>query len=175
MAENTFLKAVIRSCATAITKQSKYMDIYDLGIILDYLRSLEPLEEATWSDLMMRTAVVFMIFIPLRPAAMLRLDPSEEKVSKINRSIEVLTCDKRDSKRTRTYIVIRPLEDKRLCPLKHYSVLKREARKRGLFDCLWGTEGGRQFKRSDPILYRLSKFLRKARKASQGTLYDTLL
>jgi hypothetical protein len=134
LGNNTWLKGVLRSCTTAVKKQSKYRDIWDLGLLLDYLRELKPPEQAGWSDLMMRTAAIFMVFVPLRPAAMLRLDPRTVVKSKLGRSIEVTTCDKTDARRALTKVVIRPLEDIRLCPLKHFSLLVAGAKARGVTD-----------------------------------------
>ena len=160
--ENPFLKSVIRGCTTAVKRQSKYREIWDLGILLDYLRKEGDPEDLTWSDLMRRTAAVFMIFVPLRPAAMLRLDPTTERTSKISKSIEIQTCDKTDARRARTYVAIRPLKDRRLCPLTHYRLLVKGAKERGLKDSLWCNQRGKAFVRSDPILYRLTKLLRLA-------------
>ena len=143
LSENAFIRAIARSCTTAVKRQSKYREIWDLGILLDYLRSEGPPDRLNWSDLMRRTAAIFMIFVPLRPAAMLRLDPTTEKASKVSESIEVQTCDKTDSRRARTYIAIRPLGDKRLCPLTHYRLLVQGAKERGLKDALWSTKEAR--------------------------------
>jgi hypothetical protein len=94
LADNAWLRSVSRSCSTAITKHPKYRDIWEIGILLDYSRFQEVGEELSWSDLMRRAAAILMIFIPLRPAAMLGLDPSKERLSKTSRSIEVPTCNK---------------------------------------------------------------------------------
>jgi hypothetical protein len=149
LTDNVWLKSVTRSCSSVITKQSKYRDIWEIGILLDFLRLQELAENLSWSDLMRGTTAIFMVFIPLRPVAMLRLDPSNERISKTSKSIEVPTCNKTDSKREITYVVVRPLEDKRLCPLKHYRMIKEGAKKRGMTDTLWGTDKGKPFMRTD--------------------------
>ena len=46
--ENPFLRSVIRSCTLAVSRPSKYREIWDLGILLDYLREEGDPSKLSW-------------------------------------------------------------------------------------------------------------------------------
>jgi integrase len=162
LSTNEYLRSAVRGTVSTIKQQSRYRDIWDLSILLDYIRNGPPAEELSWEELMARTVALMMIFIPLRPAAMLRLNPSKERRSEANASIEVLSHDKTDSKSAATWVVIRPLEDKKLCPLTQYELQKSGAQARGCTDTIWCSEKGTPHKRTDKMLKLVCELLRRA-------------
>jgi hypothetical protein len=111
---------------------------------------------------MARAAAIFMVFIPLRPVGMWRIDPSTEKQSEGVQSVEVFTREKTDDLKGGSMVVIRPLKDERLCPLRIYRLLKEGARKKGRTDCLWCTLLGKSFKSQDRICKLLKDLLLNA-------------
>jgi hypothetical protein len=94
-----FLKNMVKGCATAVKSQQRYKDIWDLGILLDHIRNGPDSNTLPWTGLSTRTAALFMVFIPLRAASMLHLNPSRERRNTVNRSVEVLGHDKTDTKK----------------------------------------------------------------------------
>jgi integrase len=155
-----------------IKQQSKYRAIWDLGLVLDDIRDGVPVEELPWSDQMARVAFCLMVFIPLRTSALLQLDPSTERTSTIAESIEVATHDKLNTKRGKTFAVIRPLKDKRLCPLRHYLLAKHGAKKKGVTTSLWCSASGKVFTTADPIRKRLCGLIWAAGVPKHYTAYS---
>jgi hypothetical protein len=100
----------------------------------------------------------------LRPISILKLDPSKERRSILAGSIEVPTMEKTDARAAETMAVIRPCEDLRVCPLRYYYLVKRRANLLGVMDCLWCTNAGKPFVRSEPILRRLKGLMTDTRK-----------
>jgi hypothetical protein len=87
--DNKFLRNVSRSLASHVKKQSKYRDIWDLSILLNYIRKGPDTDRLCWNDLMARAAAIFMVFIPLCPVGMWRINPNAEKQAEGVQSIEV--------------------------------------------------------------------------------------
>jgi hypothetical protein len=123
---------------------STYRDMFDIGIVLDY-RQARPVHLLPWKLQKGRGAWILMAFVPLRMSAIWKLDPTTERASTFGDAVEVDTREKTDTMRSKTFAVIRPLEDKRLCPLYHYRLLKNGAANRGAVSTLFCTEGGKLY------------------------------
>jgi hypothetical protein len=162
LSNNAFLKSMFRSMNTTVKRMSKYRDSWDLGIVLDYIRAATLMANLAWKDQMARAAWILMVFVPLRMTAIWRLDPSTEKKGKFGESIEVDTREKTNTKRGKMVAVIRPIEDKRLCPLYHYNMLKRGARNRGVTNTLFCTDRGKPYTTSDVVRHGVDSANKKA-------------
>ena len=169
---NAFLTSAIRNTTASVTQHSRYRDIWDLATLLDFIRSETPADQLTWDALMARTAALFMVFVPLRPASMLRLDPATERSTPGAKSIEVQGHDKTDTKKGVTWVAIRQLEESCLCPLTHYRLLKAGAIRRGHQHTLWCTDAGTAFKRTDKILKMLKDLIHAAGVPDRFTGYS---
>jgi hypothetical protein len=159
LTSNAFLRSFFRSASTAIKRHSKYSDIWDLGPVLDGIRMSTPVEKLDWKGQKERCAFVLMVFVPLRMIAIWRLDPRSEKPSKTEGAIDVETRDKTDTKRSRSVVTIRPLQDKRLCPLNHYRILARGAKLRGVLDSLFCSDAGRVYTTNDTIRHGVANVI----------------
>jgi hypothetical protein len=160
--ENEFLTGIVRGTAKRVNRQSKYRQIWDIGVLLDHIRKGKPVEALNSSELTTITAAVMMMFVPLRVIALTRLDPSREKASPIAGSIEVPTREKTDAKEGETWAVTRPGADPRLCPLRHYRRLKQVVNGLEVKNALFCTVWRKPFLRSDPLLQRLKKLMEQA-------------
>jgi hypothetical protein len=161
--QNDFVKGVIRNTTRSFNHQSKYREIWDLGILLDHIRQGPPAEKLTWGAQSTITIALLMILVPLRPIAIFRINPPTERPSVEAGSIEVATREKTDSKASETWAVIRPGKDPRLCPLRHSRLTKQGAGQRGLRHTLWCTDAGKPFKGTGLLLQRLTKLITAAR------------
>jgi hypothetical protein len=170
--DNEFLRNVSRSLASRVKKPSKYRDIWDLNIFLDYIRNGPVSAKLCWNDLMARAAALSMVFIPLRPVGVWRIDPSTEKQSEGVDSIEVFTREKMDDLKGGSMVVIRALKDDKLCPLKIYRLLKKGAAKKGQTRCLWCSVSGKPFKSQDRICKLLKDLLLNTNIPSRFTAYS---
>jgi hypothetical protein len=68
------LKQVSAALSAKVNRAPRYHDIWPLGVLLQFIQSDTPAEHFSGSELMERTAILFMIFILCRPVAMIRMD-----------------------------------------------------------------------------------------------------
>jgi hypothetical protein len=121
---------------------------------------------------MARAAAIFMIFVPLRPVGMWRINPNAEKRTAGVLSIEVFTREKMDGFKGGSVIVIRTLKDKKLCPLTICHLLKKCTIAKGYKDCLWCSASGKPFEPQDRICKLLKELLLNAGIPSRFTAYS---
>jgi hypothetical protein len=130
---------------------SQYRDMWDIDVVLDYIRKATPLRLLPRKRLKARVAWILMVFLPLRMSALWRLDPTTERKSRFRDALEVDTREKTDTLRSKTVAVIRPLQDKRLCPVTHYLAAKNGALNRGAVGTLFCTDGGKPYVITDTV------------------------
>jgi site-specific recombinase XerD len=121
---------------------------------------------------MMRTAALFMIFLPCRPIGMLRIDPTEERWSDDKTTVELPVMEKMNRGRDKTVMIVRSCEIPQLCPLTHYRLMKVRAEKMGFRTCIWIAESGKPFAQSAAICRLLSKLLREINIPQKYTAYS---
>jgi hypothetical protein len=68
------LKQASVSLSAKVSRAPRYHDIWPLGLLLRFMQNDTPAEQLGGSELMRRTAALFMISIPCRPIAMIRMD-----------------------------------------------------------------------------------------------------
>jgi integrase len=113
-------------------------------------------------DLMARAAAVFMIFLPCRPIAMIRVDGSKERWVASQRVLVVGAKEKMDKGGGYTELVFRMIETANLCPLKLYRLLKRRAAELGAKGALFCSAEGRPYATSAPLSRLLKRLLKLA-------------
>jgi hypothetical protein len=148
---NLFLAGITRSLTVRVRRMSQYRDMWDIGVVFDHIRQATPLRLLRWKRIKARVAWILMVFLPLRMSALWRLDPTTERQSKFGDALEVDTREKTDTLRSKTVAVIRPLQDKRLCPVTHYLAAKNGALNRGAVGTLFCTDGGKPYATNDTV------------------------
>jgi hypothetical protein len=133
-----------------------------LEVVIDFICKGKPTAELLWMELMMRAAVLFMIFIPCRAVGMWRMNAQHEKWASDGESVEIPVREKTDHGRGSSTLVICSSMVSNLCPLTCYKLLKEGARRRGVHSSLWCTEAGALYKQASVISRFLKKFLRLA-------------
>jgi hypothetical protein len=98
--------------------------------------------------------------------------PEKEKWASDYQSVEIPAKEIMDKGKRVSMIVIRPLADKRICPLTYYLMLKRWAKHRGLGSSLWGSEQGRPFATSASICRLLKNLLLQAGIPPEYSVYS---
>jgi hypothetical protein len=68
------LRQASASLSAKVNRAPRYHDIWPLGLLLRFMQNDTPAELLSGSELMARTAALFMIFVPCRPGAMIRID-----------------------------------------------------------------------------------------------------
>jgi integrase len=157
-----FVKSIMTTISTKVKRASKYHDIWLLGVLLRYIRDGPPSESLPWPDLMARAAAVFMIFLPCRPIAMIRMDGGKERWVASQRILVVGAKEKMDKGRGYTELVFRELGTRSLCPLTLYRLLKRLASEMGAKGALFCSADGKPFATSAPLSRLLKRQLKLA-------------
>jgi hypothetical protein len=162
ISSNLFLASITRSLTVRVKRMSQYQDIWDIGIVLDYIRRATPIHLLSWKRQKARCAWLLMVFVPLRMSAMWRLDPATERRSEVDGVIEADTREETDTPRSKTVAVIRPLEDKRLCPVVPYLTVRNGAKNRGAVGTLFRTEGGKPYVTNDTVRHGVEEQMYEA-------------
>jgi hypothetical protein len=69
-----FLKMVSVTVSSKVHRAARYLRVWALRVLLQYIQNGAPAEQLDGTKLMVRTAVLMMIFIPCRLVAMIRMD-----------------------------------------------------------------------------------------------------
>jgi integrase len=174
LSTNTFLQSVLKEYSAITKPHSKYTTIWKLEIMIDFVVNDIPSEELDFMDLQIRLAWLLMVFVPLRPAAMLRLDTTMQKKSAGDESFEVCGHDKTDVGKGVSWFVFRKLKERNLCPQVNYNLVKKRAHERGFVGKgLFFTKTGKQMATSDVLCKGMTALLRKAGIMEPYTAYST--
>jgi hypothetical protein len=104
------LKQASASLSAKVNRAPRYHDIWPLGLLLRFTQNDTPAEQLGGSELMARTAALFMIFIPCRPVAMIRMDCARARRAEPERFLVVPAKEKMDKGRGYTELVLRKME-----------------------------------------------------------------
>ena len=126
-------------------------------IPLDRNKSRPETESLDGSDLMARAAALFMIFIPCRPFAMLRMNADRAVWRTEEKILVVPSREKTDKGRGSTELAIRQMTDEQLRHLRAFRLQRRQAQRPGSGACLFCSDDGSPYKRTSSI----SKLLRQ--------------
>ena len=156
------LKSIAVAISTKVNRAARYHDIWPLGVLLRHIQNGPPAERLQWKDLMARTAALFMIFIPCRQIAMIRMDVARQVWKKVGQVLVVPAKEKMDKGRGYTELVIRRSEVEALCPLRHFHLLEEGAARRRAPGCLFCSEDGKPYTQSAQLSRLLKQLLTQA-------------
>jgi integrase len=160
--ESIMVRQAILASVTGIVRGAKYRDIWDLRVVLEYIKKGPPSEELPRKELMGRTAFLMIVLLPCRPVGMWRMEVAEEKWSEDGNSVEVPTKEKTNHGKGRTVLVIRRCSVANWCPLTCYLLLREQARIRGVCNSLWCKEQGKLYAQPSVILWEAKAVVVKA-------------
>jgi hypothetical protein len=119
------------SASTIISNPSKakYKAIWDLSILLDFIRSSPPLSDLSNNQLVARVVALFMIFAMARPIEVFRANYSKQFFSKDGQQLSIPTKRKTDKGNNTSLLSLFRLSDKNLCPIRYWEEILRRARR----------------------------------------------
>ena len=115
------------STASAKSTRPKYKSIWDLSILLDFIRQSPSLRTLSMSQLIARVVALLMIFAMARPIEVLRADPTQQVYSDSKSQLTIPTQRKTDKGKNRSFLTIFRLDDLSICPVAHWEELCRRA------------------------------------------------
>jgi hypothetical protein len=77
--ESFLVRQAVLAVVRGVVKGGKYRDVWDLRVVLEYIKNGPPSEELARKELMGRTAFLILVLLPCRPVGMWRMDVSGEK------------------------------------------------------------------------------------------------
>jgi hypothetical protein len=118
---------------------------------LDYARKVKNPKKLPWPNLRGLAAAMFMVFVPCRPCAMVRMDTSKAWVRKTDGAIIVPAQEKTDYGKGVTELVFRKADEKRLSAAYFYEVLDERALSLGCENALFCSDKGIPYSSPDVI------------------------
>jgi hypothetical protein len=115
--ESIMVRQAIQAATTGLVRGAKYRDIWDLTVVMEFVRKGPPSEELPLKQLKGRTAFLFMVLLPCRLVGMWKMDVSTEKRAEDGQSVEVPTKERTHHGREETVLVIRCCKVANWCPL----------------------------------------------------------
>jgi hypothetical protein len=149
---NSYLRMIMVHTSTRTKSIPRYSVIWPLEQVLHYITEVQgDPAKLPWTWLMATTAIIFMIFVPCRPIALIRLDPTKAKQDPYSDALLVPTKEKTDRGRDSSILCIRSLPQKLLSPRFYYDICLQRSTKLGCPDALLCSNSGRPYTRTDNV------------------------
>ena len=170
--ESPVLRSIMISISAKVKRASRYLDIWPLGQLLDFIQRGPPSESLGYRDLAARTAAILMIFVPCRPVAMIRMDCSKWRWREQEGVLIVPAKEKTDRGRGWTELVVRRLDVAEFCPYRHLTLLLKRAAELGCVSAPFCSDRGVAYITSAPISRLLKRILLAAGIGAQYPAYS---
>ena len=105
----------------------KYKTIWDLDILLNYIRRSPPLASLSNNQLIARVVALFMIFAMARPVEVFRLDPRMVSFSPSSACYTFTLQRKTDRGTRKSSLSLHSLPEHSICPILHWKELLRRS------------------------------------------------
>jgi hypothetical protein len=159
--ENAVIRTIRRNINSDVKAAPKDTVIWPLSIFFNYANTCPDPEKQPWLDLEGLAAAIFMVLLPCRPIALVRIDPSRARVRKSDNAVIAPAQEKTDSGKSRTELVFRNSPNPRTSTRFFYDILLRRALSLDVDDALFCSDKGQKYKRSDSILNALVRLLER--------------
>jgi integrase len=146
--------------------------IWPLSLFVQYACTCPDPETLPWLELEGLAAANFIVFIPCRPIALIRLDVQRARVRRSDNAVIVPAQEKTDTVKSRTELVFRASSNRRTSTRYYYDILSKRAQRLGVTDALFCSESGKTYKRSDSICNALKYLLEHGMRVFGYTAYS---
>jgi hypothetical protein len=160
MGKDRIIMEFVASTASSVKAKPRYITIWDLNIILDFIRKSHPLHDQTMNELIPRTVALLMIFAMARPVEIFRMAVSEIIVEEDGIQWTIPTHRKTDRGIETSFLATIRLPDIAICPVCYLEELKRRAFAKNLPLFHW--DNGDAINSVVPIYTVLAKLLATA-------------
>jgi hypothetical protein len=159
---NSFIANIVRVNSAKIHKGPRYTTIWPLQQLLGHIVKRRCPIGLSWKEQMGITAAVFMVFVPCRPIALIRINPATATEHPSAEALTVMSREKTDFGRGQTVLLLRDDEVEILSPRFWFNFLHNKALQRGITNALFVSETGQVYTRSDSIGMALKQLLADA-------------
>jgi hypothetical protein len=113
--------------ASSIKAKPRDTTIWDLNILLDFVRKSPPIHDQTMNELIPRVMALLMIFAMARPVEIFRMAVSEIVIEEEGSQWTIPTQRKTDRGVETSFLTIIRLPEKAICPVCYLEELRRRA------------------------------------------------
>jgi hypothetical protein len=151
LVDNSWASSLFRTTSTIIKKGPRYVTIWKLEPFLLHIASLFPPDNLPWNRLMGIAAAIFLIFVPCRTIALIRIDPTAATADDEDESLMAVTKEKTDRGGNQSVIWIRKMHLQAISPRYYWNVLVRRGKRLKCPTALFVSDAGKPYLRSDSI------------------------
>jgi hypothetical protein len=156
----------IASTASSVKAKPRYTTIWDLNILLDFVRKSPPLSDQTMNQLIPRVVALLIIFAMARPVEIFRMVVLEIVEEEDGSQWTIPTDRKTDRGVETSFLTIIRLPDKAICPVCYLEELRCRAYEKNLPLFHW--DNGVPINSVARIYSALAKFLAITKLYSMG-------
>jgi integrase len=160
--DNSFASSLFRTTSTTVKKGPRFVTIWKLEPFLQYIASLFPPDNLPWHRLMGIAGAIFLVFVPCRTIALIRIDPTTAVADNEEDSLSVITKEKTDRGGTQSRIWIRNMHLKAISPRYYWNVLVRRGKRLKCPNALFVSDAGKPYMRSDSIAKAMRDIMTEA-------------
>jgi hypothetical protein len=128
LGKDRLIKELVALTNTSYKAKPKYTNIWDLTILLDYIRTSPTIEALTNTQLAARVTALLMIFASARPIEVFRINPRGVLISHEGRQLSIPTHRKTDKGKITSILTIMALPDHRICPVRYFNEVVRRSK-----------------------------------------------
>jgi integrase len=161
LSDSTFVRTTRRNTNAQVKTAPKDTEIWDLRIFTQYARDCPDPTKQPWPHLRGLIAAIFMVFVPCRPCAMVRLDTANAKVREKDGAYIVPAQEKTDFGRGVTELIFRHTSEQRLSAGYYYDIAEARALGLGVEDALFCSDKGEKYTQPDVIGKSLVELLHR--------------
>jgi hypothetical protein len=152
MSNNSYLRLILTNTSMRVKSVPRYTLMWPLEQILRYIAEEQgDPTKLPWTWLMATTTIIFMIFVPCRPIALLRIDPTKARKDPHSDALLVPAKEKTDRGRDNSVLCIRSLPNKYLSPRFYFDYCSQRSNDKGCPNHLLCSNTGHPYKRTDNL------------------------
>jgi hypothetical protein len=96
-ARNSFLRQALANVSSHVKSKPRYTRIWQLELVLYYILAVQgDPTKLPWTAFMATAAFVWMVFVPCRPIALIRADPTLARIDPTSKAILLPVQEKTD-------------------------------------------------------------------------------
>jgi integrase len=133
--------------------------IWDLRVFIQYVRSIKDPKLPSWVEFRAICAAIFMVFVPMRPCALVRMNTAKTRIRPTDRSYIVPAREKTNFGREVTELVFRHANETNLSAAWYYEVGIQRAISLGCPDALFCSDKGVPYSSPDVLCKGMTNLL----------------
>jgi hypothetical protein len=124
--KDRMVKEFLAMTATSLKSRPRYTAVWDLTILLNYIRRSPPPSSQTMTQLVPRVCALLMVFAMARPVEVFRISLSGLMRTNADQQWSIPTHRKTDKGKETSFLTLMRLPDKAICPVVYFEeLLKR--------------------------------------------------